>query len=153
MALAFAACPPSGWHVARVILTKIKHGQTLSCVLPPNLSAHACKQLIIHEWSEAGFSAYAEEGRDSRNLPATLRARTHPGADELLVEDDPGHEVDEADAGGEEGGDLGGAQDLEGEHVEVGGQRPQQREEEAPHEEGPCKTAKRESLFKRRIKY
>ena len=66
--------------------------------------------------------------------------RTHPGADEFLVEDDPGHEVDEADAGGEEGGDLGGAQDLEGEHVEVGGQRPQQREEEAPHKEGPCKT-------------
>ena len=69
----------------------------------------------------------------------TCCARTHPGADKLLVEDDPCHEVDEADAGGEEGGDLGGAQDLEGEHVEVGGQRPQQREEEAPHEEGPCK--------------
>ena len=103
------------------------------------------------EW--AGYSAYkyngncvemlswgAEDGWESRNLlPCRAAPRTHPGADELLVEDDPGHEVDEADAGGEEGGDLGGAQDLEGEHVEVGGQRPQQREEEAPHEEGPCK--------------
>ena len=78
-------------------------------------------------------------GNHATSSPAALRPPTHPGADELLVEDDPGHEVDEADAGGEEGGDLGGAQDLEGEHVQVGGQRPQQREEEAPHEEGPCK--------------
>ena len=98
---------------------------------------------------ECGYSSYtqkfsvggAEEAWYSRNLPPVCAAeRTHPGADELLVEDDPGHEVDEADAGGEEGGDLGGAQDLEGEHVQVGGHRPQQREEEAPHEEGPCKT-------------
>ena len=93
------------------------------------------------------WDAWGELRRLGIHATPCCAARTHPGADELLVEDDPGHEVDEADAGGEEGGDLGGAQDLEGEHVQVGGQRPQQREEEAPHEEGPCKTTKRKSLL------
>ena len=43
VALAFAACPPSGWHVARVTLTKIKHGQTLSCMFKE------CDTLLIGE--------------------------------------------------------------------------------------------------------
>ena len=72
-------------------------------------------------------------------FPPKNHPQSHPGADELLVQDDPGHEVDEADAGGEQRGDLGGAQDLQGQRPQVRRQRPQQREQKAPHEEGPCK--------------
>ena len=53
------------------------------------------------------------------------------------MEHHPGHEVDEADAGGEQRHDLGGAEYFERYHVQEGGQRPQQAEQKAPDEEGP----------------
>ena len=62
------------------------------------------------------------------------------------MQHNPGHEVDEADAGGEQRHDLRGAQDLEREHVQVFGQHPQQREEKAPQEKGPCKKKRRKDV-------
>ena len=60
---------------------------------------------------------------------------THSQSDELLVQHHPREEVDEAHVGGEEGDDLGAAQDLERVDVKVVGQDPQEAEQAAAAKE------------------
>ena len=50
------------------------------------------------------------------------------------MQDDPREQIDEADIGGEEGHDLGAAQDVQGVNVEIVGHDPQHAEEAAATE-------------------
>jgi hypothetical protein len=79
--------------------------------------------------------AWQNRSRTNGTPSITCPARpAHPCPHKLFLQHDPGHYVDEADVGGEERQDLCAAQDLEREHVQVEGQRPQKAEQKAPTE-------------------
>ena len=63
----------------------------------------------------------------------------HPHAYKLLSEDDPGQQVHEGGVGGEEGGDGGAVQGLQGLDVEVVGGDRDQAEHHAPRQQTFCK--------------
>ncbi len=60
-------------------------------------------------------------------------------SDELIVQDDPGEQVDEGDVGGEQRHDVGGVQDGQRVHVHPIGAHPQEAEQQTPAGERSCR--------------
>lgn len=96
------------------------------------------QRLITHTLLTSTPNTHFQPLRRRTFRPLKVIRGTHPDADELVVEDDPGEEVDEGDVGGVEGHDVGAVQDPQGVHVHVVGDHPQQAEEAAPGHELTC---------------